>query len=156
MKSTEWRQGIPEDVGMDPVRIGRLRELVGSWVKKGDTPSVAVLVARRGVVVMHEAFGVLRHGDPTPTLKPDSIFPLTSCSKPLTAAAVMCLVDDGLIGLNRPFIDYIPGLDVPDVQWLPEARAAHLSCHASWVTTLNWAHFFHPPAPPPPYLAPHT
>jgi len=83
---------------MDPIRIGRLRELVGSWVENGDTPSVIVLVARRGMVVLHEAFGVLRHGDPTPTLKPDSIFPLTSCSKPLTAAAVMCLVEDGLIG----------------------------------------------------------
>jgi serine-type D-Ala-D-Ala carboxypeptidase len=131
MKSSELREGLPEDVGMDPVRIGRLRELVGNWVKNGDTPSVAVLVARRGVVVMHEAFGVLRHGDPTPTLKPDSIFPLTSCSKPLTAAAVMCLVDDGLIGLNRPFIDYIPELDVPEVEWLAEARVADLLCHTS-------------------------
>jgi CubicO group peptidase (beta-lactamase class C family) len=131
MKSSELREGLPEDVGMDPVRIGRLRELVGSWVKSGDTPSVAVLVARRGVIVLHEAFGVLRHGDPTPTLKPDSIFPLTSCSKPITAAAVMCLVEDGLIGLNRPFIDYIPELDVPEVEWLAEARVADLLCHTS-------------------------
>src|SRR5258706_13510377 len=141
MKSTELRQGIPEDVGMDPVRIGRLRELVGSWVKKGEPPSVGVLVARRGVVVMHEAFGVLRHGDLTPTLKPDSIFPLTSCSKPLTAAAVMCLVDDGLIGLNRPFIDYIPELDVPDVEWLAEARVGDLLCHTSGIDDLKLGEF---------------
>ena len=85
---------------MDPVRIGRLRELIGGWVKNGDTPSVVVLVARRGVIVLHEAFGVLRHGDRTPTLKRDSIFPVTSCTKPITAAAVMCLVEDGLIGLE--------------------------------------------------------
>ena len=109
---------------MDPVRIGRLRELVGGWVENGDHPSVVVLVARRGVIVLHEAFGVRRHGDTTPTLRPDSIFPIASCSKPITAAAVMCLVEDGLIGLNRPFIDYIPELDVPGVQWLEEARVA--------------------------------
>lgn len=126
---------------MDPVRIGRLRELVGSWVESGDTPSVIVLVARRGVVVMHEAFGVLRHGDPTSTLKPNSIFPITSCSKSLTAAAVMCLVEDGLIGLNRPFIDYIPELDVPDVQWLPEARVADLLCHTSGIDDLKLGDF---------------
>ena len=131
MKSSELREGTPQDVGMDPVRIGRLRDLVGGWVTSGDTPSVVVLVARRGVVVMHEAFGVLRHGDPTLTLKPDSLFPLTSCSKPITAAAVMCLVDDGLIGLNRPFIDYVPELDVSDVEWLAEARVADLLCHTS-------------------------
>jgi serine-type D-Ala-D-Ala carboxypeptidase len=44
---------------------------------------------------------------------------------------VMCLVDDGLIGLNRPFIDYIPELDVPEVEWLAEARVADLLCHTS-------------------------
>src|SRR5438128_11605590 len=77
---------------------------------------------------MHEAFGVLRHGDPTPTLKPDSLFPLTSCSKPITAAAVMCLVGDGLMGLNRPFIDYVPELDVPEMEWFAEARVSDLLC----------------------------
>ncbi len=141
MKSSELREGTPEDVGMDPVRIGRLRELVGGWVESGDTPSVIVLVARRGVIVLHEAFGVLRYGDPTPTLKPDSIFPISSCSKSLTAVAVMCLVDDGLIGLNRPFIDYIPELDVPDVQWLAEVRVADLLCHTSGFDDLELINF---------------
>ena len=141
MKISELREGTPEDVGMDPVRIGRLRDLVGGWVKSGDTPSVIVLVARRGVIVLHEAFGVLRHGDPTPTLKPDSIFPISSCSKSITAAAVMCLVDDGLIGLNRPFIDYIPELDVPEVQWLWEARVADLLCHTAGIDDLKLSDF---------------
>jgi CubicO group peptidase (beta-lactamase class C family) len=95
MKSFELREGLPEEVGMDPIRIGRLRDLVGGWVKSGHTPSVIVLVARRGVIVLHEAFGVRCHGDPTPTLKPDSLFPISSCSKPITSAAVMCLVDLG-------------------------------------------------------------
>jgi serine-type D-Ala-D-Ala carboxypeptidase len=154
MKSPELRNGLPEDVGMDPVRIGRLRELVGGWVKNGDTPSVIVLVARRGAIVMHEAFGVRCDGDPTPTLKPDSIFPISSCSKSLTAAAVMCLVDDGLIGLNRPFIDYVPELDVPEVQWLAEARVADLLCHTSGFDDLELANFIAAAAERSPELPP--
>jgi serine-type D-Ala-D-Ala carboxypeptidase len=153
MKSSELREGLPEDVGMDPVRIGRLRELVGGWVKSGDTPSVIVLVARRGAIVLHEAFGVRCHGDPTPTLKPDSIFPIASCSKSITAATVMCLVDDGLIGLNRPFIDYIPELDVPDVQWLEEARVADLLCHTSGIDDLKLGEFIAAAAQRSPELA---
>ena len=43
----------------------------------------------------------------------------------------MCLVEDGLIGLNRPFIDYVPELDVPDVEWLTEASVADFLCHTS-------------------------
>src|SRR5260370_33523557 len=126
MISPELRKGVPEDVGMDPVRIGRLRELIGGWVKRGDSPTVAVLVAGRGVIVLHEAFGVRRYGDSTPTLKPDSIFPISSCSKPIIAAALMCLVDDGLIGLNRPFIAYSPELHVPDGEWLSETQVPRL------------------------------
>lgn len=127
------REGTPEDAGMDPVRVRRLRELISGWVANGDTPSVAVLVARRGIVVLHDAFGVLRDSDTTATLRPDSIFPVASCSKPITAAAVMCLVEDGLIGLNRPLIDYIPEWDVPGVEFLAEARVADLLCHTSGI-----------------------
>ena len=60
MKSSELREGLPQDVGMDPVRVQRLRELIAGWVKSGDSPSISVLVARRGVIVLHEAFGVRR------------------------------------------------------------------------------------------------
>src|SRR5215475_4397353 len=112
------QEGKPKDVGMNPAAIQRLRQLVADWVKRGDTPSVVVLVARRGVIVLHEAFGVRRPEDTTPTLKLDSIFPLASCTKPITAALTMCLVEDGLIGLNRPFVDYVPEMDVPAVEGL--------------------------------------
>ena len=149
------REGTSEEAGMDYAWIQRLRELTVGWVRDGDTPSVAVLVARRGVIVLNEAFGVLRHGDTTPTLRPDSIFPVASCSKPITAAAVMCLVEDGLIGLNRPFIDYIPELNVPGVQGLEEARVADLLCHTAGIDELDFGSFIKaardasPELPPP-------
>lgn len=135
------QEGSAEDVGMDPARVERLRKLASGWVESGDTPSLVVLAARRGVIVLHEAFGVLRHGDTTATLKRDSIFPLASCAKPITAAAVMCLVEDGLIGLNRPFIDYVSELDVPGVEWLMEARVADLLCHTAGYDDLDLGDF---------------
>ena len=48
----------------------------------------------------------------------------------------MCLVEDGLIGLNRPFVDYVPELDVPGVEGLAEARVADLLCHTSGIDDL--------------------
>jgi len=133
MSAPVLQVGTPEKVGMDPVRLDRLRELARGWVEKGDTPSLILLVARRGVIVLHESFGVRCPDDTTPTLRTDSIFPVSSLSKPVTAAAVMCLVEDGLIGLNRPFVDYVPELDVPGVQWLEEAKVADLLCHTSGI-----------------------
>ncbi|MFB9267262.1 serine hydrolase domain-containing protein [Bradyrhizobium erythrophlei] len=148
------REGAPEDVGMDHTRIQRLRQLIGGWVQRGDTPSVVVLVARRGVIVLHEAFGVRRPEDTTPTLKLDSIFPIASCAKPLTAAAVMCLVDDGLIGLNRPFADYIPELDLPEMEWLAESKVANLLCHTAGIDDLELGDFIDATAKRSPNLPP--
>jgi CubicO group peptidase (beta-lactamase class C family) len=131
------REGNPESVGMDPARVQKVRELLADWVRRGDTPSVVALVARRGVIVLHDAFGVCHCEDKAPTLKLDSIFPLASGSKPLAAAAVMCLVDDGRIGLNRPFIDYVPELDVPEVEGLADAKVADLLCHTAGFNDLD-------------------
>src|SRR5262245_57799914 len=154
MTSPVLHEGAPEKVGMDPERLDRVRRLAAGWVKRGDTPSLAVLAARRGAIVLHEAFGVRRQEDSTPTLKRDSIFTIASCSKPITAAAVMCLVEDGLIGLNRPFIDYVPELDVPGVPWLDEACVADLLCHTSGIDDLELGAFIEAAATRSPQLPP--
>ncbi|MEO6715150.1 MAG: serine hydrolase [Mycobacteriales bacterium] len=54
-----------------------------------------------------------------------------SASKPVTAAAIMCLVEDGLLGLNRSFLDYVPELDGQSVAYLEEVRVGDLLCHLS-------------------------
>lgn len=131
------RAGTAEEAGMDPARIGGVRDLAARWVERGDTPSLVVLVARRGVIVLHEAFGIRHHEDTTPTLQRDSIFPVMSIAKPVTAALVMCLVEDGLIGLNRPFVDYVPEWDMPGVEWIEEAIVADLLRHTAGIDDLT-------------------
>jgi CubicO group peptidase (beta-lactamase class C family) len=84
--------------------------LAEAWVAEGHTSGLVVLVARRGVVVLHEAFGRLSPEADAPALPRDALFPIASITKPITATAVMCLVEDGLIGLNRPVQEYIPEL----------------------------------------------
>ena len=42
---------------MLPERVAHARDLCAGWVKEGHTPTLGVCVARRGVVVLHEAFG---------------------------------------------------------------------------------------------------
>ena len=81
------RPGRPEEVGIDPGRIELIRQRARGWVANGDTPSLVLLVARKGVVVLEEAHGILRPSDNAP-LQTDSIFPVLSVAKPFTAAAV--------------------------------------------------------------------
>jgi CubicO group peptidase (beta-lactamase class C family) len=102
------RPGDPEEVGMSTQRVQHIVDLAEGWVAQGIHPALVVLVARRGVIVIHEAFGHLAPEQDSPPLELDSIYPLASLTKPITATAAMILVEDGLLGLNRPVSWYIP------------------------------------------------
>ena len=120
--------GTPEEAGMLPDRIERVKRLAEGWVADGHTPSLVVLAARRGVIFLHEAYGVLTPEEDSPPLQLDTIFPLGSLTKPITATAAMILVEDGLLGLNRPVVDYIPEICGEGTE---EVLVHHLLSHTS-------------------------
>ena len=129
--NTILRYGTPEEAGMDPKRVAHVKDLARGWVEEGITPSLVVLAARRGVIVLHEAYGVMGPEPDAGHLQKDTIFPLASLTKPITATAAMCLVEDGLLGLNRPVQWYIP-------EFVGEGKDAvmvhHLLTHTSGLT----------------------
>jgi serine-type D-Ala-D-Ala carboxypeptidase len=107
--SRPLRYGHPEEAGMSSDQVRHVARLAALWVAQGMTPALVVLVARRGVIVLHEAFGWLDTESNLP-LPRDAIFPLGSITKAITSATVVALVDDGIIGLNRPITEYLPEL----------------------------------------------
>ena len=126
--TTTLRPGSPEEVCMLPARVAYARDLCAGWVRNGHTPALSVCVARRGVVVLHEAWGVLGPEPGAPPLALDSIFPMCSLTKPITATLVMQLVEDGLLGLNRPVVDYLPEITG---EGAGEILVHHLLTHTS-------------------------
>jgi serine-type D-Ala-D-Ala carboxypeptidase len=126
--SAKLRYGTPEEAGMLPDRIERVKQLAEGWVAEGHTPSLVILAARKGIIFLHEAYGRLRPEDDSPPLQIDSVFPIASLTKPVTATAVMTLVEDGLLGLNRPVVDYIPEICGEGTE---EILVHHLLTHTS-------------------------
>jgi CubicO group peptidase (beta-lactamase class C family) len=120
------RIGSPEEAGLLPERIELARTRCAEWVKNGETPTLCVCVARRGVIALHEAWGVQTPGGPP--LQLDSVFPVASVTKPVTATLVLQLVEDGLLGLNRPVRDYLPELSG---EGSDEILVHHLLTHTS-------------------------
>ncbi len=120
--------GTAEEAGMSPARVQHVKELARSWVEDGTHPALVVLVARRGIIVLHEAFGTLTSEPDSPPLPLDAIFPIASATKPITAAAIMCLVEDGRVGLMRPVRDYYPEIAAEGTE---EVLIHHLLCHLS-------------------------
>jgi CubicO group peptidase (beta-lactamase class C family) len=99
--------GKPEDAGLSAERLGRVREAVKRSLDAGSPSGAVTLVVRRGKIVHFEAHGLMDLESKKPMAK-DGIFRLASMSKPITAAAVMMLVEEGKVRLNDPVSRFIP------------------------------------------------
>src|ERR1700676_1218146 len=92
--------------GLSKTRLGRLREVMTSHVEAGDMPGLVTLVSRHGEIDV-DAIGKMTFGGAP--MQRDTIFRITSMTKPVTAAAAMILVEECKIRLD----------DAVD-RWLPE------------------------------------
>ncbi len=104
----ELRYGKPEEVGMSTAGVERVEQAVQRLIDNGNTPSVVELIARDGIIVSHKAFGTNGMEEGAEPLALDAVFPVCSITKTFTAVCVMMLVEEGLIGLNRPVWEYLP------------------------------------------------
>lgn len=102
------RTGTPEEAGVSSRAVMRIRERCAGWVEEGLHPALVVIAARRSVIFLREAYGKLTPAADAPDLPLDAIFGLSSLSKPITSTCAMILVEDGLLGFNRPLQEYIP------------------------------------------------
>jgi serine-type D-Ala-D-Ala carboxypeptidase len=102
------RAGTPEEAGLNPGRIELVRKRCQEWIDDGTHSALSVLVARRGVIALHESFGRMGPEPDALPIESDAIYPMASISKVIVGAVLMTLVDDGVIGLTRPVQEYIP------------------------------------------------
>jgi len=105
----ELPTATPESVGLSSARLERLAQVIARDVAEGRMPGAVVAIARRGRLVYHEAFGFSDKAASTPMRK-DAIFALASMTKPMVAAAVLMLAEEGTLLLNDPVGDYLPQL----------------------------------------------
>jgi CubicO group peptidase (beta-lactamase class C family) len=97
----------PAAAGMSAERLARMAARMKEFVDAGKTAGIVTLVARHGRVAALDAIGYQDLEAKTP-MRPDSIFRVMSVSKPITAAGVMVLVDEGRLSLLDPVETFIP------------------------------------------------
>ena len=85
----------------------RLEEIVETAVARGDAPGVVAAVGR-GDETYVAAAGVMAAGGPP--MRSDTLFRIASITKPVTAAVVLSLAEDGLLGLDEPVDRLLPEL----------------------------------------------
>jgi CubicO group peptidase (beta-lactamase class C family) len=86
---------------------GALAASVQPFVEREELAGAVMLVASREKVLAVEAAGWADVESKRP-MRTDSIFWIASQSKPVTAAALMVLVDEGMVQLDDPVEKYLP------------------------------------------------
>src|SRR6185436_3157792 len=87
-------------------------DLVTAKMREYHVPGVTLGVLRDGRTTIR-GFGVTSAEDPRPVTE-DTIFPLASISKTVTATAMMRLVEQGKVDLRAPVRTYLPDFRVQD------------------------------------------
>jgi CubicO group peptidase (beta-lactamase class C family) len=85
----------------------RLRGVMAGHVERGDLPGLVMLASRHGEVHVDAIGRLAFEGSP---MTRDSIFRITSMTKPVTAAAAMILVEEGRLQLDDPVDRWLPEL----------------------------------------------
>jgi CubicO group peptidase (beta-lactamase class C family) len=101
-------------------------------IVSNEVPGAVTVVATRDSVLRMNAQG---WADPEHKafMRVDSIFWIASMSKPITAIAVLMLVEEGKLSLDDPIAKYVPelaGLKTPDGK-TPRITLRHLLTHTS-------------------------
>ncbi|MFI9170344.1 serine hydrolase domain-containing protein [Streptomyces lincolnensis] len=89
------------------------------YVDDGRVPGAVALVAHGDDVQVVTAGSVDTEG--TAPMVRDSIFRIASLTKPITAAAVLMLVEEGRLALDAPVEEWLPELAKPNMVRTPEA-----------------------------------
>lgn len=88
---------------------------IDDWVAEDVVPGASIAVEHRGELVAQHHVGEARPGEP---VTEQTLFGMASLSKPITAAAFLTVVDEGLIDLDAAVTDVLPefGDDVDPLQ----------------------------------------
>ena len=97
----------PVELGFSAERLGRIEAGIQRYLDRHLVAGVVCLVARRGEVVQLGNYGYLdiASGQPMPA---DAIFRIASMTKPVTAAGVMQLLEEGWFELDDPIAEFLP------------------------------------------------
>jgi CubicO group peptidase (beta-lactamase class C family) len=97
----------PLESAADPAKLAKIDERMKEFVANKTISGAVTLVARRGRIVHHSAVG---QADvrANRAMDKETLFAIASMTKPITATAVMILVDEGRLALADPVAKHLP------------------------------------------------
>ncbi|MFF0852488.1 serine hydrolase domain-containing protein [Streptomyces sp. NPDC003280] len=108
------QEADPDEAGLDPKALDRLDRHFARLVDEGRLPGYLVSVARGGRVAHLTAYGHRDRAAGLPVAA-DTLWRIYSMTKPVTAVAVLLLVEEGRLSLDDPLDKHLPAFAGPRV-----------------------------------------
>jgi CubicO group peptidase (beta-lactamase class C family) len=124
----EFESVPPESVGMSSARLLKAKEYAQCVGGQLSSTGGAVLVTRRAKIVGEWYWGKRGPSADAPPYDENTMTPLMSVTKGLTATALALMIQDGILWLDEPVSTYIPAFKDGE---LAKVTVRHLATHSS-------------------------
>lgn len=98
---------IPAGAHFSQAKLSKIADFFNNEIAQGKIPGAVLLIEQHGKPVYSGLFGVRDVATKLP-MTPDTIFRISSMTKPVTSVAAMMLIDEGKLKLSDPVSKYIP------------------------------------------------
>ncbi|MEJ2209718.1 MAG: serine hydrolase [Anaerolineae bacterium] len=112
-----------------------LERWLAEQMEAGHVPGLALAVVRDLEVVYCHGWGVTSVDDGRRPITPQTLFRLGSITKSMTTTAIMRLVEEGKLDLDRPANDYVPWLAFSQAGVAGEITLRRLLSHSAGLPT---------------------
>lgn len=116
------------------------RNLMWKDINSGKASSAEVAIMDNGQVVYSEGFGMADRENSIP-VDNNTRFNIGSISKVYVVAAIMKLVDEGKVSLDKPVVDYLPEFTMSDPRY-KDITVRMILSHSSGLPGSNYANSF--------------
>jgi CubicO group peptidase (beta-lactamase class C family) len=143
---------LPPDAGAetatdsDRALIAALTDYIPHVMRRHRVPGLNIALARRGGVIWEEGFGYSDWNRQSP-MTPETVMHSGSMGKTYTGTAVMQLVERGVMEIDAPINDYLPGWRIVNPLGDREITLEDLLTHRSGLTGNAAGSDFSPPKP---------
>ena len=132
------KYGFPEEVGFNEKTFFKIDSIVENGLEERAYPGCVVLVAKDERIIYHKAFGHKTYEEKDPILL-DDIYDIASITKVVsTTSAIMRLVEEGKVDLNKKLGDYLD--IIPDTSFIYNAVLRDVLTHQAGLR--SWIPFY--------------
>ena len=117
---------------LDGATVAKIEGLLNDQMQPNGVPGYAMCVVKDGGEVYSKGFGVAELGADRP-VTPQSVFAIASTTKSFTGVALMQLVEQGKVDLDKPVTAYLPYFEMADPRY-KDITVRMLASHTSGLT----------------------